>query len=46
MGGGPSTIYGPRAYAAFCEFAPEPVAAWPDPTLGEADGSGVDVDGG
>ena len=20
MGGGPSTIYGPRAYAAFCEF--------------------------
>jgi AhpD family alkylhydroperoxidase len=21
MGGGPSTIYGPRAYAAFCEFA-------------------------
>jgi len=21
MGGGPSTIYGPRAYAAFCEFS-------------------------
>lgn len=21
MGGGPATIYGPRAYAAFCEFA-------------------------
>ena len=20
MGGGPATIYGPRAYAAFCEF--------------------------
>lgn len=23
MGGGPATIYGPRAYAAFCEFAEE-----------------------
>ena len=23
MNGGPATIYGPRAYAAFCEFAPE-----------------------
>ncbi|MHB8489272.1 MAG: carboxymuconolactone decarboxylase family protein [Candidatus Dormibacteria bacterium] len=22
MAGGPATIYGPRAYAAFCEFAP------------------------
>jgi AhpD family alkylhydroperoxidase len=22
MGGGPATIHGPRAYAAFCEFAP------------------------
>jgi AhpD family alkylhydroperoxidase len=33
MKGGPATIYGPRAYAAFCEFAdteqaaPSPVAA-------------------
>jgi AhpD family alkylhydroperoxidase len=26
MNGGPATIYGPRAYAAFCEFAPETVA--------------------
>lgn len=28
MNGGPATIYGPRAYAAFCEFAPDrgPVA--------------------
>ena len=28
MTGGPGTIYGPRAYAAFCEFAPadEPAA--------------------
>ena len=26
MNGGPATIYGPRAYAAFCEFAPEPPA--------------------
>ena len=25
MNGGPATIYGPRAYAAFCEFAPVPV---------------------
>jgi AhpD family alkylhydroperoxidase len=25
MNGGPATIYGPRAYAAFCEFAPEPL---------------------
>ena len=25
MNGGPATIYGPRAYAAFCEFAPQPV---------------------
>ena len=24
MNGGPATIYGPRAYAAFCEFAPTP----------------------
>lgn len=24
MNGGPGTIYGPRAYAAFCEFVPEP----------------------
>jgi AhpD family alkylhydroperoxidase len=23
MGGGPSTVYGPRAYAAFCEFHEE-----------------------
>jgi AhpD family alkylhydroperoxidase len=23
MGGGPASIYGPRAYDAFCEFAPE-----------------------
>jgi len=23
MNGGPATIYGPRAYAAFCEFQPE-----------------------
>lgn len=23
MTGGPGTIYGPRAFAAFCEFAPE-----------------------
>jgi AhpD family alkylhydroperoxidase len=23
MNGGPGTIYGPRAYAAFCEFTPE-----------------------
>lgn len=26
MNGGPATIYGPRAYAAFCEFALEPVS--------------------
>ena len=26
MNGGPGTIYGPRAYAAFCEFSPEPTA--------------------
>ncbi len=26
MNGGPATIYAPRAYAAFCEFAPEPPA--------------------
>ena len=25
MNGGPATIYGPRAYAAFCEFAVVPV---------------------
>jgi alkylhydroperoxidase/carboxymuconolactone decarboxylase family protein YurZ len=25
MNGGPATIYGPRAYAAFCEFASQPV---------------------
>ncbi len=25
MNGGPATIYGPRAYAAFCEFAAQPV---------------------
>ena len=24
MNGGPATIYGPRAYAAFCEFALQP----------------------
>jgi AhpD family alkylhydroperoxidase len=24
MNGGPATIYGPRAYAASCEFAPDP----------------------
>ena len=24
MNGGPATIYGPRAYAAFCEFTTEP----------------------
>jgi hypothetical protein len=23
MSGGPGTVYGPRAYAAFCEFSPE-----------------------
>lgn len=27
MSGGPGTIYGPRAYAAFCEFAVEPAVA-------------------
>jgi AhpD family alkylhydroperoxidase len=27
MKGGPATIYGPRAYAAFCEFAQETRAA-------------------
>jgi len=27
MNGGPATIYGPRAYAAFCEFSPSPPAA-------------------
>ena len=26
MNGGPATIYGPRAYAAFCEFALEPAS--------------------
>ncbi len=26
MNGGPATIYGPRAYAAFCEFALTPVS--------------------
>jgi len=26
MNGGAATIYGPRAYAAFCEFTPEPTA--------------------
>ena len=26
MHGGPATIYGPRAYAAFCEFAAVPAA--------------------
>lgn len=26
MNGGPATIYAPRAYAAFCEFAPELVS--------------------
>ena len=26
MGGGPATIYGPRAYAAFCEFTSESLA--------------------
>ncbi len=27
MSGGPGTIYGPRAFAAFCEFAQEETAA-------------------
>ena len=27
MNGGPATIYGARAYAAFCEFAPETTTA-------------------
>lgn len=27
MGGGPSTVYGPRAYDAFCEFAEAAEAA-------------------
>jgi AhpD family alkylhydroperoxidase len=27
MSGGPGTVYGPRAYAAFCEFSPEPPAS-------------------
>lgn len=27
MNGGPATIYGPRAYDAFCEFAPTPEPA-------------------
>ena len=27
MNGGPATIYGPRAYAAFCEFAADSAAA-------------------
>ena len=31
MKGGPATIYGPRAYAAFCEFA-DAVAAAPPAT--------------
>ena len=26
MNGGPATIYGPRAYAAFCEFTPAATA--------------------
>jgi AhpD family alkylhydroperoxidase len=26
MNGGPATIYGPRAYAAFCEFAAVPTS--------------------
>ncbi|MBI4884279.1 MAG: carboxymuconolactone decarboxylase family protein [Actinobacteria bacterium] len=26
MNGGPATIYGPRAYAAFCDFTEEPPA--------------------
>lgn len=30
MKGGPATIYGPRAYAAFCEFADAAAAASPD----------------
>jgi AhpD family alkylhydroperoxidase len=24
MNGGPATVYGPRAYSAFCEFVPAP----------------------
>ncbi len=31
MKGGPATIYGPRAYAAFCEFADSAAAATPAP---------------
>lgn len=31
MGGGPSTIYGPRAYAAFCEFRDGIEASEPAP---------------
>ena len=27
MNGGPATIYGPRAYAAFCEFVPDTYTA-------------------
>lgn len=47
MNGGPATIYGPRAYAAFCEFTPDPVAApWPDPELVVAGGARLDADGG
>ncbi|GAB3255626.1 carboxymuconolactone decarboxylase family protein [Nocardioides dilutus] len=30
MKGGPATIYGPRAYDAFCEFAPEEGTATAD----------------
>jgi AhpD family alkylhydroperoxidase len=31
MNGGPGTVWGPRAYAAFGEFAHEPEAAGPEP---------------
>jgi AhpD family alkylhydroperoxidase len=34
MNGGPATIYGPRAYDAFCEFA-EAAGAEAEPTHGE-----------
>lgn len=34
MNGGPATIYGPRAYAAFCEFADALTAREGAPTAG------------